>query len=109
MTSTLGFEALIRGRSVTCLGQPFYSGWGLTTDLDQTQIRRRARPSLAMLVHACVIDYPRYVDPVTAKSCPVEVAIERLETGDGPKKSTVIRALAGLQSFFRAFKPLWRR
>ena len=32
MTSLLGFEALLRGVPVTCLGQPFYSGWGLTTD-----------------------------------------------------------------------------
>jgi capsular polysaccharide export protein len=28
MTSLLGFEALIRGKSVTCLGLPFYCGWG---------------------------------------------------------------------------------
>jgi capsular polysaccharide export protein len=33
MTSLLGFEALLRGKQVTCLGAPFYAGWGLTTDL----------------------------------------------------------------------------
>ena len=32
MTSLLGFEALLRGKSVTCLGLPFYAGWGLTDD-----------------------------------------------------------------------------
>lgn len=35
MTSLLGFEALLRGKAVTCLGAPFYAGWGLTTDLGQ--------------------------------------------------------------------------
>ena len=33
MTSTMGFEALLRGLPVTCAGLPFYAGWGLTTDL----------------------------------------------------------------------------
>ena len=31
LTSLTGFEALVRGKSVTCHGQPFYAGWGLTT------------------------------------------------------------------------------
>lgn len=33
MTSLLGFEALLRGKAVTCLGAPFYAGWGLTQDI----------------------------------------------------------------------------
>ncbi len=33
LTSTLGFEALLRGKPVTTLGAPFYAGWGLTRDL----------------------------------------------------------------------------
>ncbi|KKK94166.1 hypothetical protein LCGC14_2685580, partial [marine sediment metagenome] len=28
MTSLTGFEALLRGKPVTCLGAPFYAGWG---------------------------------------------------------------------------------
>ena len=32
MTSTMGFEALLRGKPVTTLGMPFYAGWGLTAD-----------------------------------------------------------------------------
>ncbi len=28
LTSTMGFEALLRGRPVNCLGMPFYAGWG---------------------------------------------------------------------------------
>jgi hypothetical protein len=78
MTSGLGFEALIRGVPVTTLGAPFYAGWGLTTDLGEVPPRRRARPSLPALVHATLVAYPRYHDPVTGLPCPVEVAVERL-------------------------------
>ena len=109
MTSTLGFEALIRGKPVTCLGVPFYGGWGLTRDLLRTEIRRKARPDLAMLVHACLIDYPRYLDPVTGRPCPVEVALQRLESGDGYSAGRLAKALASVQSALRVFIPLWRR
>ncbi len=109
LTSTLGFEALIRGKAVTCLGQPFYSGWGLTTDLMQTQIRRKAKPDLRALVHACLIGYPRYLDPLSNLPCPVETVLERLETGALAPRSKSQFALAALQSMLRAFIPLWRR
>src|SRR5690606_34893172 len=54
ITSLTGFEALIRGRSVTCYGQPFYSGWGLTTDVHPC-IRRTRKRSLEELVAAALI------------------------------------------------------
>ncbi len=79
MTSLLGFEALLRGVKVTTLGAPFYAGWGLTTDLDSVPARRGARPSLIGLVHAALIDYPRYLDPVTGQPCPVEVVCDTSE------------------------------
>jgi len=81
LTSLLGFEALIRGRKVTCLGAPFYAGWGLTTDLGWVPGRRWARPDLIALAHAALIDYPRYHDPVTGAPCPVEVVADRLAAG----------------------------
>jgi capsular polysaccharide export protein len=81
ITSTLGFEALLRGLPVTCLGMPFYAGWGLTRDLVPAPARRAARPSLAALAHAALIAYPRYRDPVTGLPCPPEVAVERLAAG----------------------------
>jgi len=109
MTSTLGFEALIRGKKVTCFGAPFYAGWGLTTDRVTTQIRRTARPDLLMLLHACLIGYPRYLDPVSGLACPIEVALGRLEHGFGPARHPVLRAMAQLQSALRMFVPLWRR
>ena len=81
MTSTLGFEALLRGLPVTCLGVPFYAGWGLTRDLGPVPARRQARPSLAALAHAALIAYPRYRDPVSGLPCPPEVAVDRLAGG----------------------------
>ncbi len=108
MTSTLGFEALLRGVKVTCLGAPFYAGWGLTDDLVDMPARRQARPELLGLVHAALIDYPRYFDPVTGTACPVEVVVERLSKGDLPHPSRANRILAKLQGLFASYAYLWR-
>ncbi|MCG7519739.1 capsular polysaccharide biosynthesis protein [Ruegeria sp. Ofav3-42] len=109
MTSLLGFEALMRGVRVTTLGAPFYAGWGLTTDLGIVPARRGARPSLCGLVHAALIDYPRYFDPVTGDLCPVEIAVERLSKGGMPKGGPVVRILSKLQGAFATHAHLWRR
>lgn len=62
MTSLLGFEALLRGVPVTCYGQPFYSGWGLTTD--RLPMGRRGRQlQIDELVYAALVAYPRYFSP----------------------------------------------
>ncbi|MEL7114424.1 MAG: capsular polysaccharide biosynthesis protein [Pseudomonadota bacterium] len=108
MTSLLGFEALVRDRPVTCLGTPFYAGWGLTHDLGPALGRRTARPSLAALVHATLISYPRYYDPVTGQPCPVEVVLDRLATGTLPRPSCANRALAKLQGLFASYAWIWR-
>ena len=108
MTSLLGFEALLRGVPVTVTGTPFYAGWGLTEDLGQIPARRRARPSLPALVHAALITYPRYHDPVTGRPCPVEVAVERLASGAIPAPAMRLRALAKLQGWFAGHAWLWR-
>lgn len=108
MTSLLGFEALLRGVPVTVTGTPFYAGWGLTEDLGAIPARRRARPSLAALVHATLIAYPRYHDPVTGRPCPVEVVVERLASGQIPAPALRLRALAKLQGWFAGHAWLWR-
>ena len=64
VTSQMGFEALIWGRPVRCFGLPFYAGWGLTRD-ELPAPARRGPASLTALVHAALVDYPRYVDPET--------------------------------------------
>ena len=109
MTSTLGFEALLRDVPVTCLGTPFYAGWGLTTDLGPVPDRRQARPDLVALAHAVLIDYPRYHDPVSGRPCPPEVALDRLATGDIPHPGAANRALSKLQGWFAGAAPLWRK
>lgn len=108
MTSLLGFEALIRSVKVTTTGAPFYAGWGLTRDLGDVPERRKARPTLPGLVHACLIDYPRYFDPMTNTACPVEVAIDRLATGDVPHPGAANRIVSKLQGFFASYAGLWR-
>ena len=109
MTSAMGFEALIRGRAVTCLGAPFYAGWGLTRDLGPVPQRRRAvRPSLAKLVHAALIAYPRYFDPVSGRPCTPEVVAERLAAGAVPAEGRLNRGLARLQGVFASHAHLWR-
>lgn len=108
LTSGLGFEALIRGVSVTCLGAPFYAGWGLTTDVGPVPARREARPDLVALVHAALIAYPRYRDPVSGLACPVEVVVERLATGRAARRGPVNRILAKAQGLAAGLGPFWR-
>ncbi|MCE8524127.1 capsular polysaccharide biosynthesis protein [Ruegeria pomeroyi] len=108
LTSLLGFEALLRGLPVTTLGAPFYAGWGLTRDLGTIPARRRARPDLAGLVHAALIDYPRYWDPRTGQPCPVEVAIQRLASGTIPHPGPANRLLSKLQGLLATHAHLWR-
>ncbi len=79
MTSLAGFEALLHGKPVTCFGTPFYAGWGLTEDLGLVPRRRKAKPTLDGMVHAALIAYPYYWDPITQLPCPVEVVLERFE------------------------------
>ncbi|WP_380054213.1 capsular polysaccharide biosynthesis protein [Falsihalocynthiibacter sp. SS001] len=108
MTSLLGFEALLRGIPVTCLGTPFYAGWGLTTDLGEVPARRTAQPPLDGLVHAALIDAPRYFDPKTGLPCPPELIVQRL--GETPaKRRGGLKLLAKLQGAFASLAPLWRR
>ncbi|MDU8911210.1 capsular polysaccharide biosynthesis protein [Aestuariicoccus sp. MJ-SS9] len=109
LTSLTGFEALLRGVPVTTLGAPFYAGWGLTTDLGPVPERRRARPDLAGLVHAALIDYPRYRDPLTGLPCPVEVIAERLATGAVPAPGPFNRTLSKVQGLLASQAHLWRR
>ncbi len=108
MTSLMGFEALLRGVSVTTTGAPFYAGWGLTTDRGTVPARRVARPTLPGLIHATLIDYPRYRDPVTGTPCPVEVIVDRLATGAIPRAGAGNRLLAKLQGVFASHAGLWR-
>lgn len=77
LTSLAGFEALMRQKKVTCYGRPFYSGWGLTTDILPLERRTRQR-SLDELVAATIIMYPQYVSRITKKHISAEDALDEL-------------------------------
>ncbi|RYD49113.1 MAG: capsular polysaccharide biosynthesis protein [Verrucomicrobiaceae bacterium] len=62
MTSTTGFEAILRGVPVTTHGLPFYAGWGLSNDRLPCQ-RRTRRLTVEELVCGALILYPRYLNP----------------------------------------------
>ena len=97
-TSLAGFEALLRGKSVTTHGVPFYAGWGLTRDLGRVPQRRTARRSLDEMVAATLLLYPRYLDPLTGLPCPPEVLVRRLSEGSeyqGPSALIGLRRLQG--------------
>lgn len=116
MTSLLGFEALLRGKRVICLGAPFYAGWGLTSDLGPVPLRRKQaedghplpRPSLLALVHATLIAYPRYYDPVSRRACPPEVVLHRLASGTESPTGLGLRLLSKLQGRFATYARFWR-
>ena len=62
-TSLGGFEALIRGISVTTYGFPFYAGWGLTEDKLNNNIwteRRTRKLTIEELTFITLVKYPFY-------------------------------------------------
>ncbi len=93
LTSLTGFEALMRGREVTCHGTPFYAGWGLTRDLGAVPDRRGRQLSLDELVAGVLILYPRYLDPVTGLPCPPEVLVSRMASDLAPNRLDWIAGL----------------
>jgi capsular polysaccharide export protein len=64
VTSTMGFEALLAGKPVTCFGMPWYAGWGVTDDR-QTCSRRTRTRTVDELFAAAYFHYTRYLNPVT--------------------------------------------
>lgn len=77
MTSLAGFEALIRNKEVTCYGQPFYAGWGLTSDILPLS-RRFRKLTLDELTSGALILYPTYISRDTGKLITPEQALDEL-------------------------------
>jgi capsular polysaccharide export protein len=104
MTSLAGFEALLRDKPVVCHGQPFYAGWGLTTDR-HPHPRRTRRLALDVLVAAALLLYPVYVSLASRQRCTPEQALAELAAlrdaaaGRGP----------GTPLWRRAVRPLLAR
>ena len=77
LTSLAGFEALLRGKTVVCYGQPFYSGWGLTSDM--IPVARRTRQlTLNELVAGALMLYPTYISRTTGRFTTPERALDEL-------------------------------
>lgn len=75
MTSGVGLEALLIGKSVRCFGVPFYAGWGLTNDM--VAIRNPRRPlTLTALFAAVFFKYHVFFHPDTHQQCDIEICID---------------------------------
>ncbi len=79
LTSLTGFEALLQHKQVTCYGQPFYAGWGLTTDLLPPPRRQRVL-TLDALVAGVLIEYPLYLSRDGRRLITPEEAVASLES-----------------------------
>lgn len=77
ITSTAGFDALLRGKKVVVYGTPFYAGWGLTQDR-ASFARARRKLSLEALVAGVLILYPRYIHPKSKNLCEVELCLDTM-------------------------------
>ena len=98
LTSLTGFEALLRGKVVSCYGLPFYAGWGLTRDY-VVNPRRQRRLSLDELVAAALILYPLYLSRNGKKLLTPEQAVQEM----GCWRSAVSGATPWWREFIRFF------
>lgn len=88
VSSHMGFEALMLGKTVHCFGVNWYSGWGLTDDtgapkrlLKSVKKRRQgADAALETLFYSAYIEYSRYADPASGQACNIDTAIAWLTT-----------------------------
>ncbi len=76
-TSQLGYEALLCGCRVIVAGKPFYSGWGLTEDMQPVE-RRTQRRSLDQLFHATHVYLARYCCPVTGQPWTIQDCLDHV-------------------------------
>lgn len=68
VTSQMGFEALMLGKTVITFGVPWYAGWGLTDDRHSAiaklkSAQRRTKRNLLALFYAAYFSYSRYINP----------------------------------------------
>lgn len=66
MSSLAGFEALLKGKKVSCYGQTFYAGWGLTHDM-VPMLERPRQITLDELVAAVMISYPHVFNRIATR------------------------------------------
>jgi capsular polysaccharide export protein len=98
MTSTVGFEAILRQVPVVTYGLPFYAGWGLTIDRLSCP-RRSRRLTVTELLAGAMICYPRYLNPDSGEFT-TAIQVARLLARGGPSGKRPAGHLR-LVSFFK--------
>ncbi|MGF6148703.1 Capsule polysaccharide biosynthesis protein [Kingella potus] len=73
VTSQMGFEAMLCGKTPVTFGLPWYAGWGVSDDRHPAaaalaQQQRRAPRTLPQLFAAAYLQYSRYINPNTGKA-----------------------------------------
>jgi capsule polysaccharide modification protein KpsS len=98
ISSTVGLEALLHGRPVLTLGQPFYGGYGVTLDVDSFREIRAAVPAvldfrpdrertlrfLGAAMRACRPGKPVLVDRSDANAREVAASLDAAARGEAP-------------------------
>ena len=79
VSSQMGFEAIFTGHKPRVFGQPFYAGWGLTTDEFPVQRRQRTL-TRAQLFAATMLLYPKWYNAYEDRLATCEEAAEALIT-----------------------------
>jgi capsule polysaccharide export protein KpsC/LpsZ len=91
ISSTVGLEALLHGRPVLTMGQPFYSGYGVTVDVDSfrelptalaevlafTPDHERTLEVLGAMMRATYAGKPPGVDPSPENAAVVAASLEQ--------------------------------
>jgi hypothetical protein len=91
ISSTVGLEALLHGRPVLTMGQPFYSGYGVTVDVDSFRElpeaiarvlafepdRERTLQVLHAMMRATLTGKPAGVDPSPENAAALATSIEQ--------------------------------
>jgi capsular polysaccharide export protein len=106
LTSLAGFEALLRGKPVTCHGSPFFAGWGLTSDT-QDHPRRTRQLELDALVAGTLIAYPTYVSRTTGQFTTPERALHELAHWEQSAPQVELAAIRTLRALKRT-RDAWR-
>jgi hypothetical protein len=97
ISSTVGLEALLHGKPVLTLGQPFYSGYGVTLDVDsfrelQGKVgelldfqpdRERTLRFLHAAMRSCFPGAPVAIDPSDANAGRMAASLDAAARGDG--------------------------
>ncbi|WP_254603715.1 capsular polysaccharide export protein, LipB/KpsS family [Burkholderia lata] len=100
-----GMLALLANLRVHVFGNPYYAGWGLTSD-SSTLPGRTARPTVAALFDCVYLQLARYRDPITHQSGALDTLLDLIELQHAVRRRFAdLRAVAcvGIQWWKRGF------